>query len=219
MFRKAPGGRRPVLAHDSGDAATMSDERPRIRPARLSDAQPLTTPRGPSMDGRPIALPALLAACLGLTACGPSYRPAEPLGRGEIRYDGSRIDVGGEAIQHEPNHLLVGVNVDGPLTHVDPIYWTDRVDMTATPRELFEEFELVYRTLLSHRGRVEADAAFASFRAWTRRQPWPEPPADDLAALPGIGIPASQRTPVPPGDLGRAGTLEPWFLHYWSLGT
>ena len=38
------------------------------------------------MDGRPIALPALLAACLGLTACGPSYRPTEPLGRGEIRY-------------------------------------------------------------------------------------------------------------------------------------
>ena len=62
---------------------------------------------------------------------------------------------------------------------------------------------------------MDADAAFASFRAWTRRQPWPEPPADDLAALPGIGIPASQRTPVPPGDLCRAGTLEPWFLHYW----
>jgi len=172
--------------------------------------------------------PAPLAAALAATAlllagtgCGPSYEPTEPLGRGTIRYDPSLIEVGGDPIQHEPNYLLVGVNVDGALTHVDPIYWTDRVDSSTTPRELFEEFELVYRTLLSHRGVVEADSALSSFRTWTRRQPWPDPPSDSPVtdSIAYDEVPASRRSPAPPDGLGRRGTLEPWFLHYWSLGS
>lgn len=165
------------------------------------------------------ALPLPMLLVLFVSGCGQSYVPTEPLGRGRITYSPSEISVGGAAIQHEPNYLLVGVNVDGALTHVDPIYWTDRIDGVTTPRELFEEFELVYRTLLSHRGAEESNAALASFRTWTRRQPWP---ADESGAGSSENFPstdASRRSSVPPEDLGMAGTLEPWFLHYWSLGS
>lgn len=186
------------------------------------------------MDGRlaapgaRLALPAaaLVAAALllALPACGPSYEPTEPLGRGTIRYDPALIEVGGDPIQHEPNYLLVGVNVDGALTHVDPIYWSDRVGSNPRPRELFQEFELVYRTLLSHRGVVEAEAALASFRTWTRRQPWPASssgsPAFDPTAMGGTGgTSGTSGGSEPPDGLGRPGTLEPFFLHYWSLGS
>ena len=80
---------------------------------------------------------------------------------------------------------------------------------------MFDEFELVYRTLLTHRGVEEANQALDSFRTWTRRQAWWMPPQDEDEAPAWTRV--GELAP-PESAADRTATLEDLFLEYWAKG-
>ncbi len=157
---------------------------------------------------------ASLGSAAGLAAC-ESHPIDRPLGRGEIVYEPTRIVVEGGELRHQPVYHLEGVNVDGPHTYVIQSYWTQQLFAARHPRFVFDEFELVYRTLLTHRGVEEANQALDSFRTWTRRQAWWMPPEDEDEAPAWTRV--GELAP-PESAADRTATLEDLFLEYWAKG-